>query len=130
MTDTITLYECSACRLETHVAREQIEAESPRQAMEKLRRMESDGELSFDDYSLDSETAHAFYVKTAGHGEMEHVESPYIHTLRELVRELAEALEAQAMADADPEASRRKGYYNRAREMRLAALAKAGREAW
>jgi hypothetical protein len=34
------------------------------------------------------------------------------------------------MADADPEASRRKGYYDRAREMRRAVLVKAGRLAW
>jgi hypothetical protein len=130
MTDTITVYECSAYRLETHVANAQIEAGSPQQAMEKLRQMESSGDLSFDDYSCDSECAHAFYVKTGDHGELEHVESPNIHTLRELVRELAEALEAQAMADADPEASRRKGYFDRARDMRRAALTKAGRIAW
>ena len=130
MTDTITVYECSAYRLETHVAHEQIKAESPQQAIEKLRQMESEGELGFDNYSCEGEPAHAFYVKTGQHGELEHVESPNIYALKELVHELAEALDAQAMADADPEASRRKGYYDRAREMRLAALAKAGRVAW
>ena len=40
--------------------------------------------------------------------------------------DLLEALEAQAMADADPEASERKGYFERAREMRRAALKLAG----
>lgn len=39
--------------------------------------------------------------------------------------ELLEALEWQDMADADPAASRRKGYFDRARELRRAALAKA-----
>jgi hypothetical protein len=48
----------------------------------------------------------------------------------DLVRELAEALEAQAMADADPQASRRKEYFDSARDMRRAALTKAGRVAW
>jgi hypothetical protein len=40
-----------------------------------------------------------------------------------VVRELLEALEAQEMAEWDPEASRRKGYFDRARELRRAALA-------
>jgi len=39
--------------------------------------------------------------------------------------EMLEALQWQEMADADPEASRRKGYYDRARELRRAAIAKA-----
>ena len=44
--------------------------------------------------------------------------------------DLLEALEAQAMADADPEASTRKGYYEQARELRHAALKLAGRPVW
>lgn len=39
--------------------------------------------------------------------------------------DMLEALEAQEMAGWDPEAGRRKGYFDRARELRLAALAKA-----
>jgi hypothetical protein len=39
--------------------------------------------------------------------------------------ELLEALEAQEMAEWDPEASRSKGYFDRARELRRAAIAKA-----
>jgi hypothetical protein len=42
-----------------------------------------------------------------------------------VVRELLEALEAQDMAEWDAEASRRKGYFDRARELRRAAIAKA-----
>jgi hypothetical protein len=42
-----------------------------------------------------------------------------------VVAELLEALQAQQMAEYDPEASRRKGYFDRARELRCAALAKA-----
>jgi hypothetical protein len=36
------------------------------------------------------------------------------------------ALEQQEMADADPATARRKGYYDLARSMRKAAIAKAG----
>jgi hypothetical protein len=36
-----------------------------------------------------------------------------------------EALEAQGMAEFDPDAARRKGYFDRARELRTAALRKA-----
>src|SRR5579872_1796279 len=39
--------------------------------------------------------------------------------------EMLHALMYQEMADADPEAARRKGYYDRARELRKAAIAKA-----
>lgn len=39
--------------------------------------------------------------------------------------EMLDALKAQEMADADPEASRRKGYFDRALDMRRAALANA-----
>jgi hypothetical protein len=42
-----------------------------------------------------------------------------------VVRELLEALGAQEMAEWDAEASRRKGYFDRARELRRAALAVA-----
>jgi hypothetical protein len=38
--------------------------------------------------------------------------------------ELLAALEMQEMAEADPEASRRKGYFDTAREMRRAAIKK------
>ncbi len=38
--------------------------------------------------------------------------------------DMLEALKAQEMADYDPEASRRKGYFERARQLRKAALAK------
>jgi hypothetical protein len=38
---------------------------------------------------------------------------------------MLEALEAQKWAEYDPEASRRKGYFGRARALRKAALAKA-----
>ncbi len=44
--------------------------------------------------------------------------------------DLLAALEAQAMAEADPEASERKGYFDRARDLRRAALANAGRMVW
>ncbi len=39
--------------------------------------------------------------------------------------EMLEALEAQEMAEWDPETARRKGYFDRARELRRAALARA-----
>jgi hypothetical protein len=39
--------------------------------------------------------------------------------------DMLEALEAQEMAEADPEAGQRKGYFDHAREMRKAAIAKA-----
>jgi hypothetical protein len=39
--------------------------------------------------------------------------------------ELLEALQYQEMADADPEASRRKGYFEEARRLRRNAIAKA-----
>jgi hypothetical protein len=39
--------------------------------------------------------------------------------------DMLEALEAQEMAEWDPEAARRKGYFDRARELRRAAIAKA-----
>ena len=45
--------------------------------------------------------------------------------LRRAAPDMLDALKAQEMADADPEASRRKGYFDRARDMRRAALAKA-----
>lgn len=48
----------------------------------------------------------------------------------EVTAALLEALEAQAMADADREASERKGYFERARELRRAALKLAGRPVW
>ena len=44
----------------------------------------------------------------------------------DLLQAALEALESQEMADADPEASRRKGYYDRARELRRAVLASSG----
>ena len=50
--------------------------------------------------------------------------------VRQAAAALLEALEAQAMADADPEASRRKGYFKRARELRIAALTTAWRPAY
>jgi hypothetical protein len=42
---------------------------------------------------------------------------------------LFKALEAWAFADADPEAARRKGYYDRAREQRDALLRQLGSKA-
>lgn len=42
-----------------------------------------------------------------------------------VVAELLEALEAQEMAEWDPEAAQRKGYFDRARELRRASVAKA-----
>jgi hypothetical protein len=39
--------------------------------------------------------------------------------------DMLEALEAQEMAEWDPEAARRKGYFDRARELRRAAIARA-----
>jgi hypothetical protein len=42
-----------------------------------------------------------------------------------VVGELLEALQAQQMAEYNPEASRRKGYFDRARELRGATLARA-----
>jgi hypothetical protein len=44
---------------------------------------------------------------------------------QDVVAELLQALEWQEMAGHDPEASRRKGYFDRAREHRRAAIAKA-----
>jgi hypothetical protein len=46
-----------------------------------------------------------------------------------IVAELLEALQAQDMAEWDPEASHRKGYFDRARELRRAAIAQATRRA-
>lgn len=45
--------------------------------------------------------------------------------LRDAAPDLLEALEAQEMAEWDPEAAQRKGYFDRARELRRAALAQA-----
>lgn len=44
--------------------------------------------------------------------------------LKESNAAMLEALKYQEMADADPEAARRKGYYDEARKLRKAALAK------
>jgi hypothetical protein len=46
-------------------------------------------------------------------------------TLATAAPDLLAALEYQDMADADPQASRRKGYFDSARELRAAAIAKA-----
>ena len=55
---------------------------------------------------------------------------PFVHRLvceegMSLYTDLLEALKYQEMADADPEASRRKGYYEEAARLRKAAIAKA-----
>lgn len=50
------------------------------------------------------------------------------HALRRKIdaaEAMFDALEAQEMAEYDPEASRRKGYFDRARELRQTALAQA-----
>jgi hypothetical protein len=48
-----------------------------------------------------------------------------VHRKLEAAEAMFEALEAQEMAEFDPEASRRKGYFERARAFREAALKKA-----
>jgi hypothetical protein len=54
-------------------------------------------------------------------------EGPAMHLVKagNCFDELLEALKYQEMADADPEASRRKGYYEEAARLRKAAIAKA-----
>jgi hypothetical protein len=51
-----------------------------------------------------------------------------IERLQQSNAELLEALEAQEMAECDPQASRRKGYFDHARELRKAAIANARRQ--
>lgn len=58
-------------------------------------------------------------------------EGPAMHLVKagNCFHDLVEALKYQEMADADPAASRRKGYYEEAARLRKAAIAKAeGRE--
>jgi hypothetical protein len=45
--------------------------------------------------------------------------------LADAAPQLLEALEWQEMAEADPQAGIRKGYFDKARELRKAAIAKA-----
>jgi hypothetical protein len=77
------------------------------------------------------------HQRTSDYGENAYTLWPYGAIVKGLPPEAAaiinasadmlEALEAQQMAEYDAEASRRKGYFERAREMREAALAKAKR---
>jgi hypothetical protein len=71
---------------------------------------DQDGEIIAEDIAIDS-----YYLS---HGEPQ-------RRLCEAAATMLEALEAQEMAEHDPEAARRKGYVDHARDLRKAALAKA-----
>ena len=71
---------------------------------------DQNGEIIAEDIPVDS-----YYLS---HGEPQ-------RRLCEAAAAMLEALEAQEMAEHDPEAARRKGYFDRARDLRKAALAKA-----
>jgi hypothetical protein len=77
----------------------------------------------FDDF-IDDEGRCAACGHTGIIGEFD-VEQQKAEALHAAAPDLLAALEAQEMAEADPEASLRKGYFDRARELRKAALAKA-----
>jgi hypothetical protein len=72
---------------------------------------------------------------TSDYGEDAYTLWPYGAVLKQLspeaaaainaARDMLAALEMQQMADYDPEASHRKGYFVHARELREAAIAKA-----
>lgn len=71
---------------------------------------DQNGEIIAEDIPVDS-----YYLS---HGEPQ-------RRLCEAASAMLEALEAQEMAEHDPEAARRKGYFDHARDLRKAALAKA-----
>jgi len=71
---------------------------------------DQNGEIIAEDIPVDS-----YYLS---HGEPQ-------RRLCEAAAAMLEALEAQEMAEHDPEAARRKGYFDHARDLRKAALAKA-----
>lgn len=71
---------------------------------------DQNGEIIAEDIPVDS-----YYLS---HGEPQ-------RRLCEAAAAMLEALEAQEMTEHDPEAARRKGYFDRARDLRKAALAKA-----
>jgi hypothetical protein len=77
-----------------------------------------------DDYAIDEECRCAACGHTGIIGEFD-VKEQKAEALHAAAPDLLAALEAQEMAEADPEASLRKGYFDRARELRKAALAKA-----
>jgi hypothetical protein len=116
-------YMINAWCIRPFIATIDIKSETPEDAIAIVRRQlgtlldtaeECNGEYPWDEFAAyddnGNELLHVFDAEAC---------------LREAAPELLEALEAQEMAEWDPEAARRKGYFDRARELRRAAIAKA-----
>lgn len=118
-----------------HYASADIEARRPEEAILKARKLETDGFTSFDpDWSASvcrrivsieepdgTVIAHdialdEYHLRNGGDADRH---------LCEAASDMLAALEAQEMAEYDPEAARRKGYFDHACKLRKAALAKA-----
>ncbi len=118
-----------------HYALGEIEARSPKDALAKARKLDTD---TFTAYDPDwSGAVCRRIVSIQDHegnivAEAISLDNYVLHnadTEKRLKLDAAEAmfeaLCAQEMAEYDPEASRRKGYFDNARELRTVALAKA-----
>ena len=89
-------YVCRAYRLETFLSVVFVEAENPQKAMEKLKEMEQDGELDYEDY-CEGEPAYEFVLETP-QGELCEERPEYsVHGQQRRIEELKEAL-TQAVA--------------------------------
>lgn len=102
-----------------------IDAENIQAAMEKAKTMDAHKDADFVEHFEVGSDLEAIVVRdeNTGDEELTHFE-PDVQ-LKLAAPDMLEALKYQEMADADPEASRRKGYYEYARELRRKAIAKA-----
>jgi hypothetical protein len=118
-----------------HYGQAEIEATDNDAAIEAARKVHAEGSLDLYDPDWDNAICKRIVHIEDQNGEIIAedipVDSYYLshgepqRRLCEAAEAMLEALEAQEMAEHDPEAARRKGYFDRARDLRKAALAKA-----
>ena len=70
-------FDCRAYRSERWVAYVTITADTPEDAMQKFRGMEDKGDLSFDDYAEDAESADFFIVEEEDGTEHDHTTTDF-----------------------------------------------------
>lgn len=106
-------------------SRASIDAENIQAAMEKAKTMDAHKDADFVEHFMVGPDLEAIVVRDVNTGdeELTHLE-PDVQ-VRLAAPDMLEALNYQEMADADPDASRRKGYYEYARELRRKAIGKA-----
>jgi hypothetical protein len=109
-------------RTDAQFASDDIEADTPEQALALAREL-SPRELWFDPYDSIMPVNKIVVSDPDGEEVADWLDDD-LH-LRLAAYDMLAALEAQEMAEADPEAGRRKGYFDHAREMRKAAITKA-----